>query len=70
MEDGGLNALLTKPSSAGNWNGPYVEKKPTDPWGREYVYKSPGTHRTYDYDLSSLGPDGQQSDDDVKNWDK
>src|SRR5689334_6310097 len=50
-EDGGLAALATKPSSATNWNGPYLEKKPVDPWGRDYKYKSPGTHRTYDYDL-------------------
>ncbi len=68
-EEGGLNALTTKPSSATNWNGPYIEKKPIDPWNREYIYKSPGTHRTYDYDLYSLGRDGQESADDVKNWD-
>lgn len=68
-EDGGLQALQSKPASASNWNGPYLEKKPVDPWGREYAYKSPGVHRTYDYDLYSLGPDGQESQDDVKNWD-
>ncbi len=67
--DQGLSALLTKPSDANNWNGPYLEKKPIDPWGREYLYKSPGVHRTYDYDLYSLGRDGQESADDVKNWD-
>lgn len=66
--DEGLSALLTKPASAQNWNGPYIEKKPIDPWGREYQYKSPGAHRTYDYDLYSLGHDGQESADDVKNW--
>ena len=67
-EDGGLQALFVKPSNATNWNGPYLEKKPVDPWGREYLYKSPGTHRTYDYDLSSLGRDGNESQDDPKNW--
>ncbi|OGW83195.1 MAG: type II secretion system protein GspG [Omnitrophica bacterium RIFCSPHIGHO2_02_FULL_51_18] len=67
-EDGGLGALANKPASANNWNGPYLEKKPIDPWGREYRYRSPGTHRTYDYDLFSLGRDGQESSDDVKNW--
>ncbi|OIO37161.1 MAG: type II secretion system protein GspG [Candidatus Omnitrophica bacterium CG1_02_46_14] len=67
-EEGGLNGLVTKPSSANNWNGPYIEKKPMDPWGREYIYKNPGVHRTYDYDLYSLGRDGQESADDVKNW--
>ncbi len=64
----GLGALLTKPGSALNWNGPYLEKKPVDPWGREYKYKSPGEHRP-DYDLYSTGKDGQEgSADDVKNW--
>jgi general secretion pathway protein G len=63
----GLGALLAKPSSAINWNGPYLEKAPVDPWGREYKYVSPGQHRI-DYDLYSLGRDGQQSDDDVNNW--
>ena len=64
---GGLNALLSKPSSASNWNGPYLEKGPVDPWGREYKYKSPGDHRA-DYDLYSLGKDGTESEDDVANW--
>ncbi|MBI4358373.1 MAG: type II secretion system major pseudopilin GspG [Candidatus Omnitrophica bacterium] len=64
----GLNALLTRPGNAKNWNGPYLEKKPTDPWGRDYQYESPGSHRPHDYDLFSLGKDGQMSADDVKNW--
>ena len=63
----GLNALLAKSSSATNWRGPYLEKKPFDPWGREYKYKSPGDHRA-DYDLYSSGKDGVESADDVKNW--
>jgi general secretion pathway protein G len=66
--DDGLNALLAKPSTANNWKGPYLEKKPIDPWGREYKYVSPGEHRTGDYDLYSLGKDGSESEDDVKNW--
>lgn len=63
----GLSALLSKPGSAANWHGPYLEKKPIDPWGREYKYKSPGEHKQ-DYDLYSLGKDGTESTDDVKNW--
>ncbi|MCM8782369.1 MAG: type II secretion system major pseudopilin GspG [Candidatus Omnitrophica bacterium] len=64
----GLNALLNKPASTPNWNGPYLEKHPLDPWGREYKYKSPGDHRS-DYDLYSLGKDGQEGTaDDIKNW--
>ena len=63
----GLEALMRKPSSAINWNGPYLEKEPLDPWGRVYKYKSPGQNRL-DYDLYSLGRDGMESDDDVTNW--
>ncbi len=63
----GLGALLSKPTSASNWNGPYLEKKPLDPWQREYKYRSPGQHRL-DYDLYSLGRDGTESADDVTNW--
>ena len=64
----GLGALLSAPGGASNWNGPYVERKPLDPWGREYKYRSPGEHRTADYDLYSLGKDGVESADDVTNW--
>lgn len=64
----GLKGLFSKPASASGWNGPYLERKPIDPWGREYKYKCPGEHRTSDYDLYSLGRDGVESADDVKNW--
>ena len=38
-----------------------------DPWGRPYVYRSPGTHG--DYDLSSLGADGTEgNEDDICSW--
>jgi general secretion pathway protein G len=54
----GLQALVVKPDGADKWQGPYLAKSvPTDPWGRAYLYKSPGDHG--DYDLSSLGADGQ-----------
>jgi general secretion pathway protein G len=67
----GLAALLQKPTSPPqpkNWKGPYLEQQPLDPWQRPYAYKYPGSHPPADYDLSSLGPDGQVSDDDVTNW--
>ncbi|MBI2871033.1 MAG: type II secretion system major pseudopilin GspG [Candidatus Omnitrophica bacterium] len=64
----GLNALMAEAGSAANWNGPYLEKAPLDPWGRAYQYQSPGQHRK-DYDLFSLGRDGSAgTDDDVDNW--
>ncbi|NQT90168.1 MAG: type II secretion system major pseudopilin GspG [Candidatus Omnitrophica bacterium] len=67
----GLVALKVKPSSSPappNWKGPYVRKIPKDPWGHPYVYTCPGTHNTHDYDLSSYGPDGVESSDDIANW--
>lgn len=40
----------------------YKESIPADPWGRPYEYKLNGA----DYELRSLGPDGQSgTDDDV-----
>ncbi|MBF0483092.1 MAG: type II secretion system major pseudopilin GspG [Candidatus Omnitrophica bacterium] len=69
----GLKALLVKPTTgpaADNWSGPYLKRKkiPTDPWGHDYVYAAPGSHNPTEYDLSSLGPDGVESADDVVNW--
>ena len=69
----GLSALLTEPTASpvpAQWNGPYLKKKkiPKDPWNHDYVYVSPGTHNPESYDLSSLGPDGVESGDDITNW--
>ncbi len=50
------------------WNGPYLKKGlPNDPWGRAYTFQRESQHHL-DYDLSSLGPDGQPGSDDVTNW--
>ena len=54
----GLQALVVAPSEITKWDGPYLQKKvPMDPWGRQYVYRSRGEDG--DYDLLSLGKDGQ-----------
>lgn len=54
----GLAALMQKPGDEARWEGPYLKKAlPVDPWGRAYVYKAPGEHG--DFDLYSLGKDGQ-----------
>lgn len=54
----GLNALFTRPPNEPKWAGPYLVKAvPLDPWGNPYAYRSPGEHG--DYDLLSLGKDGQ-----------
>jgi general secretion pathway protein G len=60
----GLNALM---STAGK--GPYLERKPLDPWGRLYQYRYPGVHNVRGYDLFSLGSDGKEgSSDNITNW--
>lgn len=56
--DLGLNALVIKPGNQPKWQGPYLQKAvPPDPWGRPYIYRSPGT--AGDFDLLSYGKDGQ-----------
>ncbi len=69
----GLQALFTKSATQPvpeNWNGPYLERKPIDPWGHPYQYVSPGVNRPHDYDLFSMGKmsDPKKTDDDVTNW--
>ena len=67
----GLAALITRPANEPKWDGPYLAKRvPVDPWGNAYVYRVPGEHG--DFDLMSLGKDGQPggSDEaaDIVNW--
>jgi general secretion pathway protein G len=58
----GLSSLVTRPPTAQRWNGPYLERAvPNDPWGRPYQYRAPGTQG--DYDIVSLGRDGQPGGD-------
>jgi general secretion pathway protein G len=54
----GLDALVLKPANEANWTGPYLKKAvPTDPWGRPYVYRVPGSKG--EFDLYSYGKDGK-----------
>jgi general secretion pathway protein G len=56
----GLNALVQRPGGVPTWSGPYLKGNtvPKDPWGKEYIYQSPGQHGPYD--IVSYGADGQQ----------
>ena len=64
-----LEDLMVKPSNAPNWKGPYLKRKPVDPWGNPYMYKYPGTHG--DYDLMSYGKSGAEGEGGgVANWDE
>ena len=56
----GLTALVARPGSAQEWNGPYLKGGvvPNDPWGHAYVYRSPVEHAPYE--IVSFGSDGQE----------
>lgn len=70
----GLQALVAKPGGspeARNWKqGGYMDRLPQDPWGRDYIYLSPGQRG--EIDVYSLGLDGQSGGEgenaDVGNW--
>jgi general secretion pathway protein G len=72
----GLAALRREPLSEPRprqWNGPYLRKEvPLDPWGRPYVYRSPGVANPQGYDLMTYGrdgrPGGQGEDKDATSW--
>jgi general secretion pathway protein G len=71
----GLSALREPPSlgePAINWRGPYLRRTiPVDPWGRSYVYLSPGEQNPQ-FDLYTLGRDGKiggtGEDADITSW--
>jgi len=72
----GLRALIEPPDKEGgseNWKkGGYLEKSvlPKDPWGRNFIYLSPGAHGNYD--IISYGadgvPGGEDKNKDIKSW--
>ena len=74
--DQGLDALQVEPSIQplpSNWRGPYLRKAvPVDPWGTPFIYVSPGEINPRNYDLFSLGADGEPGgegeDADVVSW--
>ena len=70
----GLQALVTKPNDLNvrNWKaGGYLDRLPKDPWGKEYLYLSPGQNNEIDiYTLGRDGrPGGEGIDADIGSWD-
>jgi general secretion pathway protein G len=66
----GLKALVEKPDSEPepkHWKEYIQDVIPKDPWGNDYVYVQPGTHK--DFDIYSWGPDGVEgNEDDITSW--
>ena len=71
----GLQALITastqSPEPRNFKRGGYLDRLPRDPWGRVYLYLSPGEQG--EFDLYSLGADGisggEDQNADLGNWD-
>ncbi len=70
----GLQALKTQPEGlpeGANWKKEgYIGRLPKDPWGRPYLYLSPGLQG--EFDLYTLGADGVKGgvdeNTDLANW--
>lgn len=73
--DQGLEALVSAttldPEPRNFKQGGYLDHLPIDPWGRPYLYLSPGENG--DFDIYSLGADGLSGGEDqsldLGNWD-
>jgi general secretion pathway protein G len=71
----GLEALVSAstldPEPRSFKKGGYLDRLPIDPWGRPYLYLSPGENG--EFDLYSLGADGLSGGEDqnldLGNWD-
>lgn len=70
----GLNALVNPPSAdpkPRSWIRLLKPEALMDPWGNSYQYQNPGTHNTGDFDLWSMGADGESGTaDDATNWEE
>jgi general secretion pathway protein G len=68
----GLKALVTKPSDGPqpkSYKNLLSEQALYDPWGNLYQYRIPGKRSSEEYDIYSLGRDGQEgTEDDIGNW--
>lgn len=72
----GLKALIEKPSVGvvpKKWKlGGYLQKLPEDPWGNPYKYLSPAPAQRGDYEIMSMGTDGEVGGEgvnaDITNW--
>ena len=69
-----LAALVEKPDDLPTWAGPYLRKRklPKDGWQHDFVYEIPANRGGIEYDLYSLGadgePGGENDDANIGNW--
>lgn len=60
-----LDELMQKGSNPDTWRGPYLKKKPLDPWGKAYEYTLAGDGKSYK--LCSKGPSDTKDEDNICN---
>lgn len=71
--DQGLTSLVKKtdvPPVPTNWQGPYIQRLPKDPWGNNYQYVYPSKHGGQ-FDIYSYGSAGKDGDNKnfIGSWD-
>lgn len=74
-DEEGLQSLITAPDTedATRWKGPYLKRLEKDPWGRDYIFVTPGERNPDGFDLMSYGANGEEGgegefDADIGNW--
>lgn len=68
----GLSTLIRNNVNDLYWKGPYVQRPLRDTWSREYIYLYPAKYGDKDFDLYSIGANGEDDHggiDDISNWD-
>lgn len=60
-----LDDLMQKATNPDSWKGPYLKKKPIDPWGRLYEYNAGSDGQ--DFTVCSKGSDESKAEDDICN---
>jgi general secretion pathway protein G len=69
--EGLVSASTLDPEPRNFKRGGYLDRLPVDPWGRPYLYLSPGENG--EFDLYSMGADGlsggENQNNDLGNWD-
>ncbi|MSR41369.1 MAG: type II secretion system protein GspG [Phycisphaerales bacterium] len=75
-EEEGLAVIWSKEAIASDedqakYGGPYLKNPaPKDAWGREWIFHIPSQTEGLDFDIVSIGPDGEEgTEDDISNHD-
>ena len=63
---GSLEELMQKSNNPDSWKGPYLKRRPIDPWKRPYKYERLSEDGN-DYKLCSEGSSQETSEDDICN---